>query len=124
VGGCDGQVTGKCVRILILILILSLAPQPRLGLGLLHKIRLNFLEASQQLSFLQGRVVSPTPNPHTAGPGLCIYIPQMQSGPVIPLGTHFSRLLRHTWVTVELFLFLGHHTGSEDTWLRIIEARL
>jgi hypothetical protein len=31
-----------------------LAPQPSLGLGLLHKIRLNSLEASQQFSFLQG----------------------------------------------------------------------
>jgi hypothetical protein len=40
------------------------APQPSLGLGLLHKIRLNFLEASQQFSFLQGRVVISTPNPH------------------------------------------------------------
>jgi hypothetical protein len=35
-----------------------------LGLGLLLKIRQNFLEASQQFSFLQGRVVSPTLNPH------------------------------------------------------------
>jgi hypothetical protein len=58
-------------NILILILILlSLALQPSLGLGLLLKIRLNFLEASQQFSFLQGRVVSPTPNPHPGGPGL------------------------------------------------------
>jgi len=30
--------------------------------------------------FLQGRVVSPTPNPHPGGPGLCIYIPQRQGG--------------------------------------------
>jgi hypothetical protein len=52
-----------------------LAPQPSLGLGLLHKIRLNFLEASQQSSFLQGRVVIPTPNPHPVGPGLCILYP-------------------------------------------------
>jgi hypothetical protein len=60
-----------------LILLLSLAPQLSLGLGLLHKIRLNFLEASQEFSFLQGRVVSPTPNPHPRGPGLCIiYIPR------------------------------------------------
>jgi hypothetical protein len=51
-----------------------LAPQPIVGLGLL-KIRLNFLEASQQFSFLQGSVVSPTHNPHPGGPGLCIYIP-------------------------------------------------
>jgi hypothetical protein len=53
----------------------SLAPQPSVGLGLL-KIRLNFLEASQQFSFLQGKVANPTPNPHPGGPGLCIYIPQ------------------------------------------------
>jgi hypothetical protein len=59
---------------------LSLAPQPSLGLGLRLKIQLNFLEASQQFSFLQGRVVSPTPNPHPGGPGLCIYIPQGQGG--------------------------------------------
>jgi hypothetical protein len=83
----------------------------QLGLGLLLKIRLNFLEATQQFSFLQGRVVSPTPNPHPGGPGLCIYIPQRQGGPVVPLVTHFSRLLRHAWVTVGLFLFPCHHTG-------------
>jgi hypothetical protein len=59
------------------ILLLSLAPQPSLGLGLLHKIRLNFLEASQQFSFLQIRV-NPTTNPRPGGPGLCIYIPQRQ----------------------------------------------
>jgi hypothetical protein len=29
------------------------------------------------------------------------------------LGTHFSRLLRHAWVTVGLLLFPGHH--KEDT---------
>jgi hypothetical protein len=60
------------------IFLLSLAPQPSLSLGLLHKIRLNFLEASQQFSLLQRRVVSPTPNPHPGVPGLCIYIPQRQ----------------------------------------------
>jgi hypothetical protein len=59
---------------------LSLAPQPSLGLGLLHKILLNFLEASQQFSFLQGRVVSSTPNLYPGEPGLCIYIPQRQGG--------------------------------------------
>jgi hypothetical protein len=46
------------------ILLLFLAPQSSLGLSLLHKIRLNFLEASQQFSCLHGRVVSPMPNPH------------------------------------------------------------
>jgi hypothetical protein len=94
------------------VLLLSLGPQPSLGLGLLHKIRLNFLEASQQFSFLQGRVVSPTPDPHPGGPGRCIYILQRQD--VYP----FSRLLRHAWVTVGLFLFPGHHTGMWCTYLR------
>jgi len=69
--------------------LLSLAPQPSLGHGLIHKIQLNFLEASQQFSFLQGWVVSPTPNPHPGGPGPCIYIPQRQGGPVIPPGTGY-----------------------------------
>jgi hypothetical protein len=64
------------LKITAYLLLLSLAQQPSLGLGLLHKIWLNFLEASQQFSFLQGRVVSPTPNPHPRGPGPCIYIPQ------------------------------------------------
>jgi hypothetical protein len=27
------------------------------------------------------------------------------------LGTHFSRLLRHAWVTVGLFFNPSHHTG-------------
>jgi hypothetical protein len=66
--------------VLLLLLLLSLAPHPSLGPGLLHKIRLGFLEASQQFSFLQGRVVSPTPNPYPGGRGICIYIPQRQGG--------------------------------------------
>jgi hypothetical protein len=28
------------------------------------------------------------------------------------VATHFSRLLRHAWVTVGLFLFPGHRTGN------------
>jgi hypothetical protein len=96
-----------------LLLLLSLAPQHSLGLGLFHKIWLNFLEVPQQFSFLQGRVVSPTPNPHPGGSGLCIYIPQREGGPVISLDTHFIRLLRHAWVTVGLFLFSSHHTGKQ-----------
>jgi hypothetical protein len=81
----------------LLSFFLSLAPQPSVGFGLLHKIRLNFLESSQQFSFLQGRVGIPTPNPHPGGPGLCIYIPQGR------VATYFSRLLRHAWVTVGLY---------------------
>jgi hypothetical protein len=39
---------------LLYFFLLSLVPQLSLGLGLLHKIRLNFLEASQQFSFFTG----------------------------------------------------------------------
>jgi hypothetical protein len=31
------------------------------------------------------------------------------------VATHFSRLLRHAWVTVGLFLFPGHQTGITGT---------
>jgi hypothetical protein len=34
------------------------------------------------------------------------------------LGTHFSRLLRHAWVTVGLFFNPGHHTGFKNLWRR------
>jgi len=40
-----------------------LVPQPSLGLAILHKIWLNFVEASQQFSFLEDRVFIPTSNP-------------------------------------------------------------
>jgi hypothetical protein len=39
-----------------------------------------FLGDFSIIFFLQGRVVSPTPNPHPGEPGLCIYIPQRQGG--------------------------------------------
>jgi hypothetical protein len=64
---------------------LSFAPQPSLGLGLLHKIWLNFLEASQQFSFLQGRVVTTTPILEDQA---SVFI-----SPRGMVGTHFSHLL-------------------------------
>jgi hypothetical protein len=39
-----------------------------------------FLGGFSTIFFLRGRVVSPAPNPHPGGPGLCIYIPQRQGG--------------------------------------------
>jgi len=55
---------------IIIFLLLPLAPQPSLGHGLLHKIRLNFLEASQKFSFFyRAGLLAPCPTP-----GLCIYI--------------------------------------------------
>jgi hypothetical protein len=70
-------------------------------------MRLNFLEASQQFSFFFYRVglLAPRPTP----------IPEDQASVFISprdrVAAHFSRLLRHIWVTVGLFLFSGHHTG-------------
>jgi hypothetical protein len=89
-------------------LCLSLAPQPSLGLGLLLKIRLNFLEASQQFSFLQGGDVSPTPNPHPGGPGLCIYIPVphciciMAPKTCIPVKIHITSVYLLTSVSIAI----------------------
>jgi hypothetical protein len=39
-----------------------------------------FLGGFSTIFFFTGRVVSPTHNHHPGGPGLCIYIPQRQSG--------------------------------------------
>jgi hypothetical protein len=78
-----------------------------------------FLGGFSTISFLQGRVVSSTPKPHPGVPGLCIYIPRGRVAQLYirALGTHFSRLLRHAWVTVGLFLLPGHHTGNYVIYL-------
>jgi hypothetical protein len=58
--------------------------------------------------------VNHTTNPHPGGPDLRICDPQRQGDPAIPqtLGTHFSRLLRHAWATLGLFLSSTHHTET------------
>jgi hypothetical protein len=88
-----------------------LAPQPSLGLGLLHKKWLNFLEASEQFSFYRVGLLALRPTP----------VPEDQTSVFIsPRGrvaTHFSRLLRHAWVTVVLFLFSGHPRHFFFHWL-------
>jgi hypothetical protein len=70
-----------------------LAPQPSVGLGLLLKIRVNFLETSQQFFYRIG-LLDPRPT----------LIPEDQASVFIsPRGrvtTHFSHLLRHAWVKV------------------------
>jgi hypothetical protein len=67
------------------------------------------------ITFLRGWIVSPAPNPQPGGPGLRIYDPRRQGG-LGALGTHFSRLLRHAWVTVGLFFNPGHHTGFVNNY--------
>jgi hypothetical protein len=88
------------------------APHPGLGLGLLHKIRLNFLEASQQFSFYRAGLLAPRPTPTLEDQASVFISPRGRVAQSYSpaLGTHFSRLLRHKWVTVGIFLFPGHHT--------------
>jgi hypothetical protein len=76
---------------------------PSPGPGLLHKIRPNFLEASQQFSFLQGGVVAPRPTPILEDQAPVFISPRGRVAQLYPRapGTHFSRFLRHTWVTVD-----------------------
>jgi hypothetical protein len=63
VAGGGRFITCTLHHILFFLLLLTLAPQPNLGLGLLHKIRLNFLEASQQFSIYRVRLLAPRPTP-------------------------------------------------------------
>jgi hypothetical protein len=50
--------------------------------------------------FYTARSSALRPTPQPGGPGLCIYVPQWQGGPVIPPGTRFPfrRLLRHAGI--------------------------
>jgi hypothetical protein len=66
------------------------------------------------ITFLQGWIVSPAPNPQPGGPSLRICDPRDRMPQLYPqaLGTHFSRLLRHAWVTVGLFFNPRHRTGN------------
>jgi hypothetical protein len=58
-------------------------------------IRLNFLEASRQFSFLQGRVVAPRPTPTLEDQASVFISPRGRVAQLYPQapGTNFSRLL-------------------------------
>jgi hypothetical protein len=73
------------------------------------------LEASQQFSFLQGRLLAPRPTPILEDQASVFISPRGR------VAIHFSRLLRHSWVTVGLFLFPGHHTGKLNNYCIIIQ---
>jgi hypothetical protein len=69
-----------------------MALQPISDLGLLYflppcNLLRGFSWGSVTAVFLWCGVVSPTPNPQSGGPGLCIYDPWRQGGPAIPPGT-------------------------------------
>jgi hypothetical protein len=64
------------------------------------------------VTFLQGWVVSPALNTNLEDQASLFMTPEGRVAQLYPqaLGTHFSRLLRHEWVTVGLFFNPGHHT--------------
>jgi hypothetical protein len=66
------------------------------------------------ITFLQGWIVNQVPNPQPGGQGSVFMTPRDRVAQLYPqaLGTHFSHLLWHAWVTVELFFNPGHHTGQ------------
>jgi hypothetical protein len=64
------------------------------------------------ITFLRGWIVSPAPNLNLEHQASVFLTPGDRVTQLYPqaLGTHFSRLLRHGWVTVRLFFNPGHHT--------------
>jgi hypothetical protein len=76
------------------------------------------LETSQHFLFYRVGLLAPSPTP----------IPEDQASVFISsrgrVATHFSRLLRHAWVTVGLFLFPGHHTGKLEKLVHLISDAL
>jgi hypothetical protein len=82
-------------------------------------IRLNFLEASQQFSFYRVGLLAPRPTPTLEDQASIFISPRSRVAQLYSQapGTNFSRLLRHAWVTVGLFLFPGHHTRNMYTFI-------
>jgi hypothetical protein len=61
----------------------DMALQPKLGPGLPFCVFVT-------MTFLQGWIISPAPNPQPGGPGLRICDPRRQGGPAIPPGTGYT----------------------------------
>jgi hypothetical protein len=65
-----------------------------------------FLGGFSTIFFYSVGLLAPSPTPIPEDQVSVLFI--SLKGMVV---SHFSRLLRHAWVTVGLFLFPGHHTG-------------
>jgi hypothetical protein len=64
------------------------------------------LEASQHFLFYRVGLLAPRPTPILEDQASVFISPRGR------VATHFSRLLRHTRVTVRLFFFPSHHMGK------------
>jgi hypothetical protein len=87
-----------------------MALEPKLGPGLPFCVFVT-------MTFLQGWIISPAPN--LEDQASVFMTPEDRVVQLYPqaLGTHFSHLLRHAWVTVGLFFNPGHHTGGIKTYV-------
>jgi hypothetical protein len=65
---------------ILLLLLLSLAPQPSLGLGLLHKIQLNFWMLLNNFLFYMVRFGAPRPTPIPEDQASVFISPKRQGG--------------------------------------------
>jgi hypothetical protein len=85
-----------------------MALQPKPGPG-----RLTFW-GFVTITFLRVGLLVQRPTPNLEDQASVFMTPGDRVAQLYPqaLGTKFSRLLRHAWVTVGLFFNPGHHTGS------------
>jgi hypothetical protein len=65
--------------------------------------------------FLRSWIISPAPNLEDQASVFMTLGDRVAKLYTQSLGTHFSRLLRHAWITVGLFFNPGHHTGHYAT---------
>jgi hypothetical protein len=80
----QGLVAGCCKQNNeLLLLLLSLATQLSIGLGLLLKIRLNFLEASQHFLFYRVGLLAQRPTPSLGTRPLYLYPPEAGWLPIL-----------------------------------------
>jgi hypothetical protein len=85
----------------------NMALQPKSGPGLPFLVFLNN-------NLFAGLLLVQRPTPNLQDQASVFMTPGDRVVQLYPqaLGNHFSRLLRHAWVTVRLFFNPGHHTGT------------
>jgi hypothetical protein len=93
-----------------------LAPQPSLDLGLLLLFFFFFWRLLNNFLFYRLGLLASGPTPNLEDQTSVFISPRGRVAQLYPQapGTRFSCLLRHSWVTVGLFLFPGHHTGKSQ----------
>jgi hypothetical protein len=83
-----------------------------------------FLVASQHFRLYRVGLSAPRPTHTPEDQASAFTSPRGRVAQLYPQApaNHFSRLLRHAWVTVGLYLFPGHHTGNSRNSTGIIKS--